>query len=62
MLRFVGQSLYIPTNEKLLAAEFEHKWVRLNRAALGLGHLGHRVGPPSKERPPNFGVKINIYF
>ena len=29
---------------------------------LGLGHLGNRLGPPTRERPPNFGVKINIYI
>ena len=29
---------------------------------LGLGHLGHRLGPPTKERLPNFGAKVYIYI
>ena len=32
------------------------------RPALGLSHLGHRLGHPTRERPPNFGVTINIFF
>ena len=28
--------------------------------ALGLGHLGHRLGPPTRERPSNFGAKFDI--
>ena len=31
-------------------------------SALSLGHLGHRLGPPTRERPPNFGVIINLFF
>ena len=30
--------------------------------ALGLGHLGNHLGPPTRERPPNFGAKIEIYI
>ena len=30
--------------------------------ALGLGHLGNCLGPPTRERPPNFGAKIEIYI
>ena len=29
---------------------------------LGLGHLGNCLGPPTRERPPNFGAKIEIYI
>ena len=29
--------------------------------ALGLGHLGHRLGPPTRERPSNFGAKFDIF-
>ena len=32
------------------------------RPALGLGHLGDCLGPPTRERPPNFGAKIEIYI
>ena len=28
---------------------------------LGLGHLGHRLGPPTRERPSNFGAKFDIF-
>ena len=28
--------------------------------ALRLDHLGHRLGPPIRERPPNFGAKFDI--
>ena len=28
--------------------------------ALGLGYLGHRLGPPTRGRPPNFRAKIDI--
>ena len=31
------------------------------KLALGLGHLGNCLGPP-RERPPNFGAKIEIYI
>ena len=29
--------------------------IRLSGSALGLGHLGHRLGPPTKGRPQIFG-------
>ena len=29
--------------------------------ALGLGHLGHRLGAPTRERPSNFGAKFDIF-
>ena len=29
---------------------------------LGLGHLGHGLGPPNIERPPNIGVIIFIFY
>ena len=29
--------------------------------ALGVSHLGHRLGPPTREKLPNFGANI-IYF
>ena len=32
------------------------------QAALGLGHLGNCLGRPTRERPPNFGAKIEIYI
>ena len=31
-------------------------------SALSLGHLGHRLGPPTRERPPNFGAKLIYLF
>ena len=30
--------------------------------ALGLNHLGHCLGPPTRERPPNFGAKLIYLF
>jgi len=35
-----------------------HKQSLKPRPALGLGHLGHCLGPLTRERPPNFGAKI----
>ena len=29
--------------------------------ALGLGHLGHGLGPPNMGRPPNMG-QVNFFF
>ena len=29
--------------------------------ALGLGHLGHRLEPPIRERPSVFGAKFDIF-
>ena len=34
----------------------------VNRAALRLGHIGHRGGSPTRKRLPNFETKINIFF
>ena len=34
----------------------------VNRAALRLGHIGHRRGSPTRKRLPNFETKINIFF
>ena len=31
-------------------------------SALGLGHLGNHLGALTRERSPNFGAKIEIYF
>ena len=33
-----------------------------SRPALGLSHLGHCLGPPTRERPPNFGAKLIYLF
>ena len=30
--------------------------------ALGLGHLRHRLEPPTRERPSNFGAKFDIFY